>query len=171
MVRRRGGAPLRLRRATLADAALLARVRRASVRGLASGAYSSRQIALWSRLGAVYDRWTLGPGGERAFVAERSGRAAGWAAFTLGPPAELTALFVRPAEAGRGVGTALLARVEAEARRRGAGRLVVQASLNGAAFYRARGFRGTRRIRVPLPDGEGLEAIRMSKRLGRDGSL
>lgn len=165
MTARARGAPLRLRRATVADAPALARVQRASVRGLARGAYPARQLALWSRLGPLYYRWTLVAGGEIAFVAERAGRVIGYAAFTLGPPGEVTAVFVRPAAAGRGVGTALLARVEAEALRRGARRLVLKASLNGEPFYRARGYRGGRRIQVPLPGGGGLAAIRLSKTL------
>ncbi|WP_242395587.1 GNAT family N-acetyltransferase [Anaeromyxobacter oryzisoli] len=161
------GAPLAaaLRRATVADAPALARVQRASVRALARGAYPPSQLAAWTRLGPLYHRWALVAGGEVAFVAERAGHVVGYAAFTLGPPAEVTAVFVRPAVAGRGVGTFLLARVEAEARRRGARRLVVKASLNGEPFYRARGYGGGRRIRVPLPGGGALAAIRLAKAL------
>ena len=93
-------------------------MQRASVRGLARSAYTERQIAQWTRLGPLYYRWALGVGG-RDRLAERGGRVVGFAALVAGPAAEVTAVFVRPAAAGRGVGSALLARVEAEARRRG----------------------------------------------------
>ncbi len=169
--RRRGATPaaeqearrVRIRRARLGDAAALARVQRASVRGLARGAYTERQIALWTRLGPLYYAWALGAGGELAFVAERGGRVVGFAALLARRRAEVTAVFVRPADAGRGVGSALLARVEAEARRRGIRRLVVKASLNGAPFYRARGYARPRPIRVPLPDGAALDALQLTK--------
>jgi putative acetyltransferase len=157
--------PLRVRPATLADAALLARLMRASVRGRARGTYPAPVIARWTRLGPTYYRWTLTAGGERAFVAERGGRALGFAAFTLGPPPEVTAVFVRPSAARGGVGTALLARVERAARRRGATRLVVRAALNAEVFYRARGYAGGHRIHVPLPDGAPLDAVRLAKAL------
>ncbi len=160
-----GAARLRVRRARLDDAAALSRVQRASVRGLARGAYTDRQIAQWTRLGPLYYRWALGVGGEIAFLAERDGRVVGFAALVARPPAEVTAVFVRPAAAGGGVGSALLARVEAEARRRGIGRLVVKASLNGAPFYRARGYVRPRPIRVPLPDGAALDALLLTKAL------
>ena len=158
-----GAARVRIRRARIGDAAALSRVQRASVRGLARGAYTERQISQWTRLGPLYYRWALGVGGEIAFLAERGGRVVGFAALVAGPAAEVTAVFVRPAAAGRGVGSALLARVEAEARRRGIRRLVVKASLNGVPFYRARGYDRPRPIRVPLPDGAALDALLLTK--------
>ena len=102
------------------------RVQRRASAGRAGSAYTERQIAQWTRLGPLYYRWALGVGGEIAFLAERGGRVVGFAALVAGPAAEVTAVFVRPAAAGRGVGSALLARVEAEARRRGIRRLVVK---------------------------------------------
>lgn len=156
------GPRVTLRRARIADAPALARIRRASIRGLARDAYTPAQLAAWSRLGPAYDRWALGPGGEVAFLAERAGRAVGFAALTEG---EVTAVFVRPAVARSGIGAALLARVEAEARRRGEAALFLDASLNAAPFYRAQGYRGAARVRVPLPDGAWLPALRLRKRL------
>lgn len=156
---------VRIRRARLGDAAALARVQRASVRGLARGTYTDRQIALWTRLGPIYYAWALSAGGEIAFVAERGGRVVGFAALLARPRAEVTAVFVRPAAAGRGVGSALLARVESEARRRGIRRVAVKASLNGAQFYKARGYARARAIRVPLPDGAALDALLLTKAL------
>jgi GNAT superfamily N-acetyltransferase len=79
--------------------------------------------------------------------------------------AELTALFVRPSAGRRGVASALLARIEALARRRGLRQLHVDAALSGVAFYRARGFTDGREVRVPLPGGATLVARRLAKRL------
>jgi GNAT superfamily N-acetyltransferase len=143
-----------------ADAPALARVMRASIRALARGAYPARQLARWSSLPALYHAWAMTAGGEARFVAERGGRLVGFAALRGD---EATALFVRPSAAGAGVGSALLVRLEREAARRGTRRLRLDASLNAAAFYRARGYRGARRVRVPLPGGGALAALRLAK--------
>lgn len=72
------------------------------------------------------------------WVAEKGGRVVGFASF-LGE--ELRALFVHPRDAGRGVGSALLAVVERQAARRSLRAIFCLASLNALSFYRARGFR------------------------------
>jgi ribosomal protein S18 acetylase RimI-like enzyme len=151
-----------LRRARLADAPALARVMRAAIRGLARGAYPAAQVGAWSSLPAAYHAWAMTAGGETVWIAERSGRIVGYAALRR---AEVTALFVLPSAGRRGIGTALLAAVERAARRRGIRRLVLRASLNGLAFYRAHGFTGRRPIRVPLPDGAHLDAVALAKTL------
>jgi GNAT superfamily N-acetyltransferase len=135
---------------------------RASVRGLAAGAYPPRQLAAWSSLPALYHAWAMSAGGETYVVAEEAGRIVGYAAWH---GRELTALFVLPARARAGVGGALLARVERAVRRRGVRTLFTRAALSGAAFYRARGFAGGRRVRVPLPGGGGLAALLLRKPL------
>jgi putative acetyltransferase len=151
-----------IRRARLADAASLARVMRASIRGLARGAYPPRQIAAWSSLPALYHAWAMTAGGETVFLAERSGRALGYASLR---GSEVTALFVLPSAARRGLGSALLARVEREARLRGVRRLSLRASRSALSFYRTHGYVDRRRVRVPVPDG-AIEALLMVKVLG-----
>jgi ribosomal protein S18 acetylase RimI-like enzyme len=154
-------AAVRVRRARLADAPRLAAVMRAAVRGVPAGTYPARTLAAWGALPALYHAWAMTAGGETVLVAERGGAVLGYAALR---GAELTALFVRPSAARRGVASALLARVEARARRRGVARLRVDAAKSGVAFYRAQGFTGRRTVRVPLPGG-ALVAVRMAKRL------
>jgi N-acetylglutamate synthase-like GNAT family acetyltransferase len=151
---------VRIRRARVADAPAIARVMRVAARG-ARGAYPARTLAAWGSLPALYHAWAMTAGGETYLVAEQAGRALGYAGLRGG---EVTALFVRPSAARRGVASALLARIEALARRRGARRLVVDAARSGVAFYRARGFTGGRTVRVPLPGG-ALGAVRMTKPL------
>ncbi len=153
---------VRLRKARLSDAAAVARVMRASIRRLAWSTYTQRQIAAWSSLPSLYHAWAMTAGGEEHVVAEERGRIVGYAARRGG---EVTAVFVSPAQARTGVGSALLARVERAAGRDGARTLFTRAALNAAAFYRARGFRGARHVRVPLPGGRSLVALLLRKRL------
>jgi GNAT superfamily N-acetyltransferase len=133
---------------------------RGAVRG-ARGTYPARTLAAWGSLPALYHAWAMTAGGETVLVAERGERIVGYAGLRGG---EVTALFVRPSAARSGVATALLARVETLARRRGVQRLHVDAARSGVLFYRARGFTSGRPVRVPLPGGSML-AVRMAKRL------
>jgi GNAT superfamily N-acetyltransferase len=106
----------------------------------------------------LYHRWAMGPGGETYVVAERRERVLGYAARR---GAEVTAVFVRPHEQGRGVGRALVRALCAAAARDGERAVHVLAARAAAGFYAALGFRPTGRTRVPLPDGRSLAAIRM----------
>jgi GNAT superfamily N-acetyltransferase len=78
----------------------------------------------------------------------------------------VTALFVRPCEAGRGLGARLLARIEAEARAAGARRLTVVAARGAVPFYAAHGWQVGRPVGSPLPGGGALPAVRMWKLAG-----
>jgi GNAT superfamily N-acetyltransferase len=141
----------------------VAAVMRLSVRGLARGAYRPRQLARWSSLPPLYHAWAMTAGGEAYLLAERRGRLLGYAALR---GREVTAIFVRPSAARRGLGAALLGRLERLATRAGRRSLVVKAALPALPFYAALGFRGTRRLRVPLPGGGALAARALSKRIG-----
>jgi GNAT superfamily N-acetyltransferase len=153
---------IHIRKARLSDAPEVAAVMRASIRRLACGFYSPRQIAAWSSLPPLYHLWAMTAGGEEYLVAEESGRLVGYAARR---GREISAVFVERRRARAGVGGALLSRLERNARRGGARIVVTRAALSGAPFYRARGFSGGRRIRVPLPDGGALVALLLWKRL------
>ena len=160
-----GAARARIRRARARDAPALARVMRAAIRGVPRGLYPARTLAAWASLPALYHAWAMTAGGETVLLAEapssvspgglREGVARGGGGRVVGYAglrgAELTALFVLPWAARRGFASALLARVEALARRRGVRTLRVDAARSGVAFYRARGFTGGRTVRVPLP--------------------
>jgi GNAT superfamily N-acetyltransferase len=74
---------------------------------------------------------------------------------------ELVTFFVLPEHQSRGVGAALLARLEAEALARGWTQLTVHASLTGAGFYERRGYQRTGQV----VDGTAGPQISMEKRL------
>jgi GNAT superfamily N-acetyltransferase len=135
---------------------------RAAIRGLAARAHPAAHVAAWSSLPALYHRWAMTAGGERYCVAVRAGTIVGYAARRR---AAVTAVFVRPALARRGVGAALLARVERDARAAGLSALRADAARAAVEFYAAQGFRVGRSLRVPLPGGLGLAARRVTKPL------
>jgi GNAT superfamily N-acetyltransferase len=155
-----GGA--RIRAARLSDVAAIARVMRAAVRVLAAGTCTARQLAAWSSLPPLYHAWAMSAGGEAYLVAERGGRVVAYAARR---GAEITAAFVAPPHARQGLASALLARLERQASRAGARSVTVRAAPGAVPFYAALGYRGTRRVRVPLPGGAALPSALMRKRL------
>jgi len=135
---------------------------RAAVLGLARGTVPAATLAAWASLPALYHLWAMTAGGESYLVAERGGRVVAYAALH---GAELSAAFVHPRHAGRGVGAALVRRLVARARRAGAARIVAIAAPGATGFYAALGFRPGRTVRVPLPDGHVIHATRMTRRL------
>jgi GNAT superfamily N-acetyltransferase len=77
--------------------------------------------------------------------------------------AKVRAIFVHPRVARRGLGTLILARVEAEAQAAGFRRYEMGSTLTGVPLYRLKGYVEVERIAVPLKNGEALPVVRMVK--------
>ena len=93
------------------------------------------------------------------FVAEQGRRLAGFSSL-FGD--EIRAVYVHPAFARRGVGGALLKKVEREATKLGLERLSLRSSLNAVPFYRSHGYRGSRRTVFEI-EGQRLSVVKMTK--------
>jgi putative acetyltransferase len=127
------------RLATLDDTTRLFEVRRTSIIELAPPAMSIPDAEAWAT--------QLTPSGmERKlreleiWIAELDGLVAGWGAIR---GHYLEGLYTAPEYAGRGVGAALLDRLEALMRGRGLAAVHAEASSNAKAFYLRRGYRET----------------------------
>ena len=79
--------------------------------------------------------------------------------------ARIRAFFVDPAHARRGLGRAILARSEAEARRCGFRAFELMATLPGVRLYESCGYRGGESVDHPLPGGLTIRFLPMTKRL------
>jgi GNAT superfamily N-acetyltransferase len=79
--------------------------------------------------------------------------------------ARIRALFVHPLHARQGVGTALLRACEDAAKAAGFRSAELTATLTGVKLFRVHGFMPAEEIRLPLPDGETLPVLRMTKPL------
>lgn len=173
-----------IRRAAEADIPALHALIEASVRGLQADDYTPAEIegALGHALGLDSQLVLDGT----YFIAEVDGvmvASGGWSyRATLfgsdgmsgrGPEnldstkdaAKIRAIFVHPAWARKGLGTLMLAHCEDQARSAGFRRLEMGSTLTGAPLYRLRGYEEGERIMVPLPNGEALPVIRMTKSL------
>jgi GNAT superfamily N-acetyltransferase len=79
--------------------------------------------------------------------------------------AKIRAFFVDPAHARRGIGTMLLDKCEAEARRRGFSRVELMSTLPGIRLYSARGYAGVEQVQYEVAPGVVIEFLPMSKQL------
>jgi GNAT superfamily N-acetyltransferase len=77
--------------------------------------------------------------------------------------AKVRAIFVHPVFARRGLGTLILAHVEAAARAAGFRRYEMGSTLTGVPLYRLKGYTEVERIAVPLANGEALPVVKMAK--------
>jgi len=175
-----------LRLATEGDIPALEALIEASVRGLQAGDYTPAQID--GALGTVLGLDTQLIRDGTYFVAEttahdgrRLAGCGGWSkrrtlfGADRGPgrepelldpaadAAKVRAIFVHPAFARRGLGTLLLAHVEAAARAAGFRRFEMGSTLTGVPLYRLKGYAEVERIAVPLSNGEKLPVVRMVK--------
>ena len=161
-----------VRTAFLDDAPAVAAVLRDSYPTLMAGAYDA---ALLERALPLITRPhpRLLSGGTY-YLAEADGEAVGcggWSFWEPGSGAEVPGLAhirhfaVRGGWAGRGVGKALYARCERDARLAGAERFAAQSSLNGEPFYAAVGFGRIGRIDVPMEPGLRFPSILMRREI------
>jgi GNAT superfamily N-acetyltransferase len=175
---------LAIRPATPADRDALQGLIARSARGLSTADYRPEQVegALQGAFGV--DSQLINDG--TYFVVEEAGAivgCGGWSfrktlfggdqrrerdAGELDPraePAKIRAFFVDPAHARRGIGTMLLEKCEAEARRRGFLRVELMSTLPGIRLYSARGYAGVQQVQYEVAPGVVIEFLPMSKQI------
>ncbi len=146
-----------------ADAEAIARLYRETTRTINARDYSPAQIAAWARPEQDAAWWR-----ERlarypaVFVAERRGEVAGFAETE--DSGHVDCLYVHHLHQGAGVGSALLAAIEARAKARGIRRLFADVSLTAHPFFLAKGFLVLRKTASPY-HGEVFELYEMEKHL------
>jgi ribosomal protein S18 acetylase RimI-like enzyme len=183
--------PFALRLAIDQDIPALHMLIEASVRGLEAGDYTPAQIE--GALGTVLGLDTQLIRDRTYFVAEtvdenpqRIAGCGGWSkrrtlfGADRGPgrepellnpaadAAKVRAIFVHPAYARRGLGSLILAHVEAEATAAGFRRFEMGSTLTGVPLYKLKGYVETERVAVPLANGETLPVVKMVKAVVRD---
>ena len=163
---------MRLRTASLDDAAAIGAVLTASYSLLMRGAYPDDLLesALPRITRANPDLLRSG----RYHLAEsEDGAAMGCGGWSDRPPgsgpdghAHIRHFATHPDWTGQGVGRAIYRRCEEEAAAAGFGGFICFSSLNGEPFYAALGFRRVREIRVPMGPGLRFPSVLMVKGIG-----
>lgn len=137
-----------------------------SVRGLASGFYPQAIIERWAggASDAQVQKFGENPDREIRLIAELDGEPVGLGTLVVANN-ELRACYVVPEAARRGVGTALVERIERIARENSVSRLELHSSVNAEPFYLAVGYRVMERTQHQLQSGLAMDAVKMEKRL------
>jgi putative acetyltransferase len=148
---------MQIRRAEATDEETLAHIRRSAILVLAVPAMSVKQAEKWA-LQVAPDRMARAIREHDVWVAV-AGTAIGWVEVDQD---RVAGLYVAPSCAGRGVGTALLARAEASICSAGYTTARLESSQNALAFYLRRGY-----LRCGPPTTDG--AYPLSKDLGTVG--
>jgi len=78
--------------------------------------------------------------------------------------AKIRAIFVHPDWARRGLGSLILSTVENAARAAGFRHFEMGSTLTGIALYTLKGYQPGELLQVPLPNGEHLPVLKMTKR-------
>jgi GNAT superfamily N-acetyltransferase len=137
------------------------RVHNDSIRALCRERYEPREIAAWIAFRQP-EAYRTALASRALFVAEWQGEVVGFG--QLDPArGEIEACYVAPKAIGSGIGSALLARMEEEARRRGHAVVRLNATLNAEAFYARFGYRWLGRATHRVGDDVELDCVRMEK--------
>lgn len=123
----------------IGDELELREVFQSSIRELAAPHYAPEQIEVWAGMADDPGYWTDRMRRLAPFVFEADGEIVGYAG--LRPEGFIDHFYVAGKFAGRGVGSALLRRLERAAAEAGLTELRVHASHAARAFFEARGFR------------------------------
>ena len=146
------------------DLPRLARLFQETVHRVGAGHYTPEELAAWAPAELDLGRWEARLARNGAFIAEGDGEILGFA--ELSPEGVVDMLFVHKDHQGRGVASALLAALEAEAREAGFDLLTTQASRIAKPFFLRRGFTVLAAQRIER-GGQRIENFRMEKRLAR----
>jgi GNAT superfamily N-acetyltransferase len=168
----------RIRPARPADIAALRAMQARSMRALGRAFYEPTAIAaMLEQIGTMDDAAVAE--GHFLLAEDRGGivGSGGWSrlvpgyeamvggnALDLGD-ATIRSVFVDPAAARRGIGSAIMARAERDAARHGIRRLGLTATLSGVPLYRRLGYRPVAEVAVDLGGGRRFGGLKMEKLL------
>jgi putative acetyltransferase len=146
------------------DTDALGELFRRSVREVASRDYRPAQIEAWVKAPGEHAAWAERMRDRVVYVAEDQGQSIGFIQYD--PPDHIDMTYVHPEYQRRGVASALLAALEANAQRRGVTLLNVEASITSRPFFAARGYEVIT-PQIVTARGEDFLNYRMAKTLTR----
>ena len=128
--------------------------------------YGPEQIRAWAPRVYPDAFWQRRFRRYEVLVAEDSGAVVGF--VELGRAGEIDCFYVHHGHQHRGIGAALMARVERQANSRGNTRLLADVSITAELFFRRLGFRVVRR-QIKIYRNRAFKQAVMEKRLRRAG--
>lgn len=163
---------LSIRLARAEDAEALRDVQLGSIRGLGTESYSDEKVEAWAHERDPGD-YPIDDADSTIFVAEQGGSIVGFGWLTLAADEDfeadvdgkISAIYVHPGFARRGVGTTIYQALETRAREEGLESLGLWASLNAVPFYERQGYSTVRELTYEFDDGVEGRTLEMQKRL------
>ena len=154
---------MRVREATSGDASAVLALHREAILARGPGAYDGDQVAAWAERDDP-SRYPIGDPNHEFVVCEVDDEVIAFGDLDA-ESGEIVGVYVHPEYDRRGVGTAVLERLETAAADRGHGRVELTASKNAVGFYERRGYERLEEVRHTTTDGVELDCVRMGKRL------
>jgi putative acetyltransferase len=154
---------LKIRRARQEDCQSIGGVHSAAVRGISATFYTPEEIHAWS-VPRKPENYEESIRSKEFFVAEDESGVVGFGVLNQ-KIAEVEAVYVTPGAVRRGIGLALLRKLEERARARGLHRLRLNASLNAVSFYEKAGYVAQERSKYRLLTGVEIACVPMVKAL------
>ncbi len=145
------------------DRRAIATLHEASIQAFGPEAYTGEQVEAWAS-GKDPEGYPIGEEGSYLVVAEREDGVAGFGHLVV-PDREVTAVYVDPDHARRGVGTAILEELASEADDRELDELSLVASRNAVGFYERRGWERVENLTHETTGGIELECVAMERSL------
>ena len=164
----RNDSEISIRSALENDAEIFVRLHYEAVHSMAAASYEKSILEAWSsskieeRISVVRKNIKENPDHAFKLLAEIDGVVVGLGEV-VPVLSELRAVYVSPQVARRGVGSALLNRLEEIARENGATELWLDSSLNAEPFYRAHGYKSEGLDVHELRSGQKMDCIKMRK--------
>jgi L-amino acid N-acyltransferase YncA len=150
---------IRIRPATLSDAAVIFEIHVDAVTNLCAAHYTADQIGRWFD-GRSSQNYLSAIEHQALWIAERAGDALGYTEFFAD---EVTSLFIRSAMSGRGLGSLLLNFAIERISKGHQGPIRLEATMNGQQFYRKHGFVKVGEGCLIRPSGLRLETVLMER--------
>jgi predicted protein tyrosine phosphatase/ribosomal protein S18 acetylase RimI-like enzyme len=157
---------LNIRRARQEDCQSIGSVHAAAVRGIRTALYTPDEIQAWAvpRKPESYEESIRS---KEFLVAEEGGVIVGFGVLNQ-ESAEVEAVYVSPGAGRRGIGLAVLRKLEERARASGLGMLRLNASLNAVAFYERAGYVVQEASKYRLHTGVEIACVPMVKAMASE---
>ncbi len=134
-----------------------------AIRDIANSHYSPEEIEAWARPRGP-EHYIESIRNSDFYVAEEDGAVIGFGTLNR-QQNEIEAVYVSPEVVRRGVGSAILRRLEERARDVGLKSLKMDASLNAVPFYRSAGYESQTEKKHRLASGIEIACVLMTKEL------
>ncbi|HEY9405552.1 MAG TPA: GNAT family N-acetyltransferase [Pyrinomonadaceae bacterium] len=151
-----------VRRAVEEDCGGIWRVHTRAIREIASSHYTPAETESWASPRAP-EHYVEAIRNKEFYVAEEDGAITGFGALDH-KQNEIEAVYVSPEVMRRGVGSAILRRLEERALELGVNSLKLDASLNAVAFYQSAGYEAQKEMKHRLASGVEIGCVLMTKK-------